>query len=206
MLSSGGGGASINVDVVGLPNVLKKDIQEMATLDSAEEETAEQKEMVLKENVSINKKKLLAKLKQSVESKDNYLKKIKVIKGMKSADNNKISEAQKTGTETGTGSGQGEGNGESTGPTVNPYFVNIKDLVRTYWQIPTWLKSEGLNTQITIKIGDDGQLTHIQITKTSGNSDFDKLAYQAVKNSSPFTPPPLAVKDIVENGVILSFP
>ena len=126
MLSSGGGGASINVDVVGLPNVLKKDIQEMATLDSAEEETAEQKEMVLKENVSINKKKLLAKLKQSVESKDNYLKKIKVIKGMKSADNNKISEAQKTGTETGTGSGQGEGNGESTGPTVNPYFVNIK--------------------------------------------------------------------------------
>ncbi len=202
LLTGGGGGPSINVEVVGLPNVLKKDIDTLnkAMMEKVQEEIVEKDKMVLKNDKKTiaNKKDLIQKLKQSIEDRDNYLKKIKVIKGIKESQAN-----NKTGSpslEVGTG------NGSDVGSSINPYFVSIKELVRNYWQIPTWLKAEGLNTQITIYIGMDGQLTNIEITKPSGNSDFDKLAFQAVKNSAPFTPPPPSVKDLVENGVVLSFP
>ena len=147
------------------------------------------------------KKDLIQKLKQSVESRDNYLKKISIIKGIKASQAKNKTRGNNTDA-TANNAGDGAGGGS----TINPYFVSIKELVRNYWQIPTWLKAEGLNTQITIYIGMDGQLTDMEITKPSGNSDFDKLAYQAIKNSAPFTPPPPSVKDLVENGIVLSFP
>ena len=200
LLGSGVGGSSINVDVVGLPNVLKKDIDSMNELEAQQEEasTPDKDKMALDNNEKSlkDKKNLIQRLRQSIQSRDNYLKKIDVIKGMKAS--------KSAGKGSGEGPGTGAGNGD--GPSVNPYFTTIKDLVRTYWQVPTWLKSEGLNTEITIRIGINGELTDIQVTKTSGNTDFDKLAYQAVKNSSPFTPPPPSVKDLVDNGVVLSFP
>lgn len=204
MMSAGGMGSAISVDVVGLPNILKKDIE---TFSQAADEKAKPDDMVLrdKEKISSEKKSLIQKLRRSLSSESTYLKKVAVIKGLKRSEPGKATGVG-TGTGTGQGTGSGEGSTDSAQLQANPYFNTVKELIRSYWQVPTWMNAEGLNTQITIKIGINGELSDIQITKPSGNSDFDKLAYQAVRDSAPFTPPPLAVKDLVQNGVVLSFP
>ncbi len=196
MMSGDGMGSAINVDVVGLPNVLKKDIASLN--EPAEQEDSAEMVLKTRERISENKRSLIQRLKSTLEDKSSYLKKVDVIKGLRKG---------QAGLGTGNGTGEGSGgNGNSDQLQASPYFHTIKELIRSYWQIPTWLKAEGLHAQITIKIGPDGQLTEIQMTQSSGNPDFDKLAYQAVRNSAPFTPPPLAVKDLVQNGVVLSFP
>lgn len=207
MMPSGGAASSINVDVVGLPNILKKDLATLSQDNIQKEETAEKDEMVLRDNTKIvkDKTKLVQELKKSIDDKENYLKRIKIIKGLKQ-NNNSVTSSGKgmgSGTGNGDGSGQGTGSGEVVG---SPYFTTIKELIRSYWNIPTWMRSEGLNAQITIRIGSNGELNSIELSKPSGDSDFDKLAFQAVKSAAPFTPPPPSIKDLVDNGIVLSFP
>ena len=173
--------ASITVDVVGLPNILKKDLTRF-------NESGRTAEMVFNETQKLarDKSNFIQQLRKSLAQKeDSYLKKIKVIKGLK------IEQAS-----------DGTGNGQDS----SPYFIGVKELVRNYWKIPTWVDTSGLNTLITIKIDINGALSEITISKSSGNEDFDRMSYQAVKNAAPFTPPPPEVQGLLKNGVVLSFP
>lgn len=209
------GGGSINVDVVGLPNVLKKDIPLINQSTSLVEEIRESRkdEMVYPDakKISKEKKALLDNIKKDLEREKTYLEKIKIIKGIKQSiqigktPSKSIKAGEGIGSGTGRGAGTGSGSGDGNMPS-NPYFNTIKDLIRTYWKLPRWINSEGLNTLILIKIAPDGNIYKIEISKASGNTTFDNLAYNAVKSASPFPAPPASLKNTLQDGVILSFP
>ena len=94
VISGNGVAGSINVDVVGLPNILKKDLN---TQMVSEEE--EKKEMVLpKTSVKESKKNALQKIKEALSQESSYLKKLKIIKGLKT---------NIGGVQAGAGSGSG---------------------------------------------------------------------------------------------------
>jgi len=204
LISGGIGNAEpINIDVVGLPNVLKKDLpllnKEVAK--EGEEEETKKEEMAVpvpeKDNKKIAQKKssLIAKVKDSVREEQSYLTKIKIIKGL---------QVQKgTGTANTTATGIGV---SSDAVQANPYFQTIKEYVRNYWKIPNWINAEGLNTLVTLKISGDGEVSELIISQSSGNPEFDELALNSVKNAAPFPPPPISVRETLESGVILSFP
>jgi TolA protein len=201
---SGGIGSAepINIDVVGLPNVLKKDLP-LLNKSVTEEKAPKKEEMAVlekkneKENEKVVEKKnnLIAKVKDSVDQEENYLTKIKIIKGLK--------QQKGAGGANTTNSGIGV---SSDAVQANPYFQTIKEYVKNYWKIPNWINAEGLNTLVTLKISDDGNISDLTISKGSGNPEFDDLALNSVKNAAPFPPPPIAVRETLESGVILSFP
>ena len=61
-------------------------------------------------------------------------------------------------------------------------------------------------TLIVMKVNDSGAIYEIEISQSSGNKDFDNIAYNAVKSASPFPTPPVSLKETLQNGVVLSFP
>ena len=190
---------SINVDMVGLPNVLKKDINTLAESKETIEIKPKAEVMVLPnaKKIKADKKNILEQLRTKIQEESSYLKKIKIIKGIK----------QSIGIGKGASSTAKAGGGGGTGnmPT-NPYFNTMKDLIRSYWRVPRWINLDDLNTLIVIKVNESGSIYEIAVEKSSGNKEFDDLAYNAVKNASPFPTPPASLKDTLANGVILSFP
>ncbi len=205
LISGGIGDAQpINIDVVGLPNILKKDlalVNKEEAKEGAEETVAPKKaEMSLpdKENKNIEEKKssLIAKVKDSVKQDQSYLTKIKIIKGLRS----------QKGVSGGTSMSSGGIGVSSDSVHANPYFQTIKEYVRNYWRIPNWINAEGLNTLLTLKVSGNGEISDLAVSKSSGNQEFDDLALNSVKNAAPFPPPPISVREILESGVILSFP
>ena len=204
LISGGIGNAEpINIDVVGLPNVLKKDLP-LLNKTVAEAKTPKKEEMVVpdkkaeKNNKKIAEKKsnLIAKVKESVEEEQNYLTKIKIIKGLK----------EQKGIAGGTSTASTGIAVSSDAVPASPYFQTIKEYVRNYWKIPNWINAEGLNTLITLKVAEDGSISDLTVSKASGNAEFDDLAFNSVKNAAPFPPPPISVRETLESGVILSFP
>jgi len=192
-----GDGEPINIDVVGMPNILKKDIASL-NKDVVEEKVKPEMTLLEKTKNSLQKDSLVSKIKDAVQEEQNYLAKIKIIKGL---------QAQK-GVAGGTSmNSTGTGGGESTEAVqANPYFHTIKQYVRNYWKIPNWMKPDGLNALVVVKIADDGNISEASISQSSGNADFDALALNAVKNAAPFPTPPVSVRETLHSGVILSFP
>lgn len=191
-----GDGEPISIDVVGMPNVLKKDIASVNE-QVAEEKTKPEMTMPEKTKISAKKDSLVSKIKEAVQEEQNYLAKIKIIKGL---------QVQK-GVAGGTSmSSTGTGGGSSEGVQANPYFQTVKQYVRNYWKIPNWMKTDGLNVLVMMKIADDGTISEANISQSSGNADFDALALNAVKNAAPFPTPPVSVRETLQSGIILSFP
>jgi TolA protein len=189
-----GDGEPINIDVVGMPNILKKDL---ASLNNEEERAKPEMTIPEKTKTSIQKDSLVSKIKDAVQEEQNYLAKIKIIKGL---------QAQK-GVAGGTSmNSTGSGGGSSEAVQANPYFHTVKQYVRNYWKIPNWMKTDGLNVLVMMKIADDGNISEADISQSSGNPDFDALALNAVRNAAPFPTPPVSVRETVHSGIILSFP
>ncbi len=189
-----GDGEPINIDVVGMPNILKKDL---ASLNNEEEKAKPEMTIPEKTKISIKKDSLVSKIKEAVQEEQNYLAKIKIIKGL---------QAQKGVTGGTSMNSTGSGGGSSESVQANPYFHTVKQYVRNYWKIPNWMKTEGLNVLVMMKIADDGNISEADISQSSGNPDFDALALNAVRNAAPFPTPPVSVRETVHSGIILSFP
>jgi periplasmic protein TonB len=188
----------ISIDVVGLPNVLKKDLASLNKVTSEEKEEPKKQELFFPENKKTAEKKsnLISKIKDAVDKEQNYLTKLKIIKGLQ------VQEGVAGGT---SDSSQGTGVDNDT-VKANPYFQTVKEYVRNYWKIPNWMKTNNLNALVLVKISDDGSISELNISQSSGNAEFDELALNSVRTAAPFPAPPVAVREVLESGIILSFP
>lgn len=208
VINDGISAGSINIDVVGLPNILKKDLallndNKKREQDKLSKTKTEKSLMSLPDTKKIKQARLSAieKLKKSVAYEKTYLEKLKIIKGLrKSTDIGRITDSSEA-PNPGTGS-----SGEASDIPSNPYFNTLKDLIRTYWQVPHWMNTEGLNALVATKLSPSGEIASIEVIKSSGSKDFDNLALNAVRNASPFPTPPVVIRDTLEDGIVFSFP
>ena len=71
---------------------------------------------------------------------------------------------------------------------LSAYFAEIKRRVKRNWN-PSY-SSEEHTTYLTFNIQKNGQITNLQVSKSSGSQKLDRESLEAVQNSAPFDPLP----------------
>jgi colicin import membrane protein len=85
-----------------------------------------------------------------------------------------------------------EGAGESgySQTFISLYAQLIRESIKKNFVIPPSFKGEFLSCVVYLKIGQDGSILDMDLEESSGNRNFDIFVMKAIRNSSPFPPPP----------------
>jgi TonB family protein len=91
--------------------------------------------------------------------------------------------------------------------TMNAYAGHIRERLRQNWGLPAFLQDKGLRAVVRMYIDDSGKILRYNFTAVSGNEAFDSYVRAAVKDSSPFAPPPEEMaKGLRNSGLEVQFP
>lgn len=87
------------------------------------------------------------------------------------------------------------------------YYDNIRDRLQNNFTLPAWISRQSLTAQLQIFIDTHGNLREMKFLKSSGNSQFDEAVKRAVQDSLPFPPPPKDLQStLINDGISLGFP
>lgn len=75
-------------------------------------------------------------------------------------------------------------------PLLSPWVARVRTLVRANWSGASLCKG---TPQFDVDIDGGGQLTHIALAESSGDSYCDDTAERALRKSNPLPPPPRAL-------------
>lgn len=100
----------------------------------------------------------------------------------------------------------GDGNaGDQTAFQV--YAGRLPDLVRPHWRLPSFLMEKKLKCRIRVWIAVNGEVTSAEVYQSSGDSEYDQRAIEAIKSASPF---PRLSEEFAKRGqngdIALGFP
>lgn len=189
---------ALKVDIVGLPDILKKDLDkvdiskpqdEATTKPSASRPTKDTDEIGLKKvkskstrhdrmSSAVDRLRALEKLRETSP----------VIKG------NKVSPGSSL-------------TGESVETLERSYFDDVHSQVLRYWELPPILERQRLDAQVRVFINASGYVVGLRFEKRSGNPRFDDIVRNTVERSHPFPKPPKEIaKSLERNGILLGFP
>jgi hypothetical protein len=209
---------SLRVDLVGLPDVLKKDkaklmkIPDLSDLNKdlreAEQqakqikpkdapkvdmtETADPDEMVLKPTTKPGDRK---KRMQSALDRIKSLSKISDDPQEAQAvaiKGNKLSK--------GTSLTDGKESDEAS------YTDLLRDRLQENWALPVWLARQDLSAQVMIFIDAKGKLKSFKFVKTSGNAQFDEEVKRTLQQTVYPIPPANLAGALASSGVTVGFP
>jgi len=172
----------------------------------AEKKKEEEKQKLVEEKIEKEAKEKEKKLK-SAEEKQEKEKKLAEDKKKKEEDERaKAKELEKqyqkalqkyTGESSeaggqGFGAGRVGGNGMGGGVQRPPEFFRYRDLIRTSvkegWK---WFDSaSSLRATVIFQISAAGEISNVNIEKSSGNREFDSSLLRAIYKASPLPPPP----------------
>lgn len=210
---------SLRVDLVGLPDILKKDLSQVSkTLPKPDiqekaptpvkpiapvEEVAKSEEMVLNPKKTTVKK-TETKVDQTKEKKiQSALARIRALEKLKDKDEEDDSVVIK-GNQISQGtslSGNARENAESG------YYDLVREALVEFWSLPPWLARQKLGAQIQIRIDPAGTILSSRFIKTSGNPQFDDAILATLRDAQPLPRPP---KDLLtslsDNGIVVGFP
>ena len=196
---------ALRVDIVALPDILKKDDRPIRAEKTAPEPTpakAQEKEATAEPDEMVLKPKKVAKDEKSREKKiESALARIKAL--------NKISEEESEpqvykGNIISKGSVRSGDAKESAEPS---YYDGVLERLKIHWALPVWLSRQNLSAQVMIFIDGKGLVRSLKFVKSSGNDQFDQNVRQTIQNSQPFDPPPIDMRvDLLSNGILLGFP
>lgn len=86
------------------------------------------------------------------------------------------------------------------------YKSAIDHHIKQFWQLPEWLAKKGLRAQAIVRIDATGHLISKQLTRSSGNPDFDEGVLATIDRSSPLPKPPSKFIPIVgSDGIVVEF-
>jgi colicin import membrane protein len=173
------------------------------------EEKVEQKEPTPNfEEVSKQKHQdFLSKLKQignkKIKSEGNQ----KADKGLYGEKNTALKQLVLSGNRLSKGM-QMYGDGNSGDMTAfQAYAARLPDLVRPHWRLPSFLLEKKLKCRVRVWIASSGEITRAEVYQSSGDSEYDQRAVDAVKSSSPF---PRLTEEFGKRGqngdILLGFP
>lgn len=87
------------------------------------------------------------------------------------------------------------------------YASRLPDIVRPHWSLPSFLMNKNLKARVRVWLAMSGEVTRAEIYQSSGDSEYDQRAIEAIKSSSPF---PRLSEEVGRRGVngniILGFP
>lgn len=91
-----------------------------------------------------------------------------------------------------TGTGERTVSLETQSSEYAPYLGVLKRRIERHWRIPPYARAIGLTGKLVLvfSINREGDLTQVEISKSSGVSILDEAAVAAVKGAAPYTPFP----------------
>lgn len=205
---------ALRVDVVGLPDILKKDLNKLSKIpapdiEKALKEAAKDKEKPLPGTQEKNSPKAEDEvgLKKKTEAREKKM--ASALERMKALAKLQDDEPKKT-------SALVKGNLKSKGTALSPdakesmvagYLDLIRDKLQGNWALPVWLARQKLDAQVLLYIDSRGRVQGLKITKSSGNPRFDDEVRHTIGASQPFPPPPDALATtLLANGILVGFP
>ncbi|OFZ83371.1 MAG: hypothetical protein A2583_16135 [Bdellovibrionales bacterium RIFOXYD1_FULL_53_11] len=200
---------TLRVDIVGLPDVLKKDLgkitraagttQETAATAGKRKakETADPDELVFKASKDREKdaKKREKKLK-------NALARIKALD--KIADEKPKAGYMVKGNRLSGGTSL---SGEARESMRASYYDTVRDQLQDNWALPVWVARQQFSAQVQINIDSRGKVRSYKFLKLSGNVQFDDAVKRAISESQPFPAPPQELlESLLFDGILVGFP
>jgi TonB family protein len=191
------------VDLVGLPDVLKKDKKIVAPAPAEPEKVAKQLKEAENTAKKIKKaeaarpdevglKRKATQEKQREKRIQNALDRIKALAKLQVIKGNQVSHGHSVSADA----------KESSDPN---YLDDLRQHLQDHWALPIWLARQNLSAQVQVFIDSRGRLRDFKFLKTSGNPRFDAEVKKTLTASQPFPPPP-GKGDFLSNGVVVGFP
>ena len=179
---------SVKIDMIGLPDIKRKAIKK--------------KRVKKKKARSIPKKKVAKrKPKKKIKKKDIKTAQASAIEKLKR------DTAQKNPSHRGEKISKGNSSeGQISEVLLNAYFNRVKVHVIQYWNLPQWLADKNLRATVIIQVNSFGDITRIELEKTSGNETFDQVVIDTIKMSSPLPEPLPELTSTLKQGVGFHFP
>jgi hypothetical protein len=206
---------SIRVDLVGLPDLKKKDLSNASSDDLA---ALDQKISKLKNKTAPISKvappepnvMALKHKKEPVEKKEptrkdvlkNALDRIKAISELESQVGKSKSKTQKI-VAKGNSISQGNSLSGDVGTDTDAFVAKMRERLQDNWKIPIWLSNRNLSAKVVVFLDRTGYITNTVFAKGSGNQQFDDYVLKTIKMAQPFGIPP---SEILDGGITLGFP
>lgn len=218
---------TLKVDLVGLPDVLKKDLansvphhqynQEISRLLKKVEKEAKKTDTVSKAvpkaDLKVNKDEMLLKPKRYSEKKieKKNLLALERIKALSKIQNSVEGQTEKIpkpmlvkGNQVSPGTSL---SGEAKEALVASYYDVLRDQLKDNWTLPPWIARQDLSAQVRLYLDSQGKVLKFNFKKTSGNNPFDEAVKHAIEESQPFPAPPKELADsLISDGILVGFP
>lgn len=197
---------SLKVDVVDLPDLLKKEIPWVSPPPAAEDAapTKEKEKPLPKTDEMVIQEKHVDKKKRK-EKISNALARIRALEKIKAQNQEETVEAPEkiAGNKLSAGSSLGEEAKESAEAS---YYDKVLDQVKKNWELPVWLARQQLSAQVLVFINASGRIEGQRFVKSSGHPQFDQIVLDTLQKSQPFPHPSVEDLDRLRNGILLGFP
>lgn len=93
---------------------------------------------------------------------------------------------------------------EITGRLKADYNDIVKAKVQQEYRLPTTLSDDDiirLQSFVLLRIGEGGDLIHVDLSPASENQAFDSAVLAAAKKAAPFPPPPIQLREFYASGI-----
>ena len=198
---------TLRVDLVGLPDTLKKDLQspkqlalkkEIEKILKAKPVPPIAKEMAQDDGMKL---KSTTQSKHSVEKQNrNALQRLKALAKIQ----NVTPPVLLKGNQISPGTSL---SGDSKEASESHYYDLLRDRLQENWALPSWVARQNWQAQVQIYIDFHGKLRTLRFLKVSGNPQFDEAVKRTIQESQPFPFPPQDLKiSLLTDGVLIGFP
>ena len=227
---------SLRVDMVALPDMLKKDLQNLPPSESAKDI---QKALKQAEVDARNIKPVKIPPQPKIKAPDEPLEKDELIlhpkkvapasptdkpvardKKLKSAlDRIKALDKIRSMEESDKPSHRTviiKGNKASKGTSLSgdakenleaSYYDQLRAKLQDNWELPVWIARQNLSAQVQIFIDSRGRVRNFRFMKASGNAQFDSAIKKTLEESQPFPVPPEGIAGaVLVDGILVGFP
>lgn len=206
--------SSVRVDVVAMPELTVKELKTFEQQEEVEEiptpaERAPEPEAKPDQPEFVEEKKqqdfasMLKNLSQKkVEEKPTK----KVEKKQNVFDRAKIQKLVAAGNKISGGSALIGGSGEAAQGEYAQYLGAMPEAVKPYWKLPSYLASQELQARVRVFLRADGSLIKAELYESSGVTEYDQRAMEAVRRAK-FAPMPKGYSNRgVAGEIVLGFP
>ena len=100
----------------------------------------------------------------------------------------------------------GDGNGAEM-TAFRAYASRLPDLIRPHWRLPDFLMGKNYKARIRVWLNMNGEVVRAMVHQSSGDSEYDQRALEAVKSAAPFPALKEEFGKRAQNGdILLGFP
>lgn len=86
------------------------------------------------------------------------------------------------------------------------FVSKIETHVKSKWFRPEWMRQQNFHSEVQVYIDPGGKIIRYEMTKSSGDKAFDKLAIDTVEMASPVPEPPSYLAELLRTeGITLIF-